>query len=134
MNANPMSDQFYAAAAAARRIVAAHAFPDSPVVVRPRGWVDEVSDDFMAAYRADPRGCLHLQSPQPVFGTLQEMGIVRCVGCYTLHALAGVRPPCDRCGGDSSDVCQGSVTVGPVVIVVSMCDACRAVTNAEQQG
>lgn len=133
MSADPVDDQIQAAAAHAERIVTAHTPPGVPPVVGPRGWVDQVADDFMAAYMANPLGCGHLENPRPVFGALQQMGVLRCTVCFAVYSHVEMGLVCVRCDTASGDVRQSTVTMGPIILVLSLCGLCRAATIAEQE-
>lgn len=132
MSAHPLDDQISAAAEHTERIASA-VFPSGTgPVIDPRGWVDSVADDFMAAYLRDRRGCGHLQSPQPVAGTLRQMGVMRCMSCFTSYLEAETWSTCDRCAA-TGDVGSNAVTVGPLLLVLVLCQVCHVATLAEQE-
>ncbi|MFG1709200.1 hypothetical protein ACFLIM_39015 [Nonomuraea sp. M3C6] len=103
-------------------------------MIEPRGWVNSVAADFMAAYLRRRQGCGHLQSPQPVFGTPRQMGVMRCMACFLSYFdEAESFSTCDRCAATCDDVGGSAVTEGPILLVLMLCRACRTATLAEQE-
>ncbi|GAB2918378.1 hypothetical protein ACFMQL_20360 [Nonomuraea fastidiosa] len=129
MSANPLHDQIEAAAAHMERI-AANLFAGGKVE-EPGGWVQQVADEFMAAFRKNHDQCDHLGSPQPVFGTVAQPGVLRCVRCFTDWFEAKAWSRCDRCGREC-DPSANAITVGALMIVVCLCQACHDALAAGQ--
>ncbi|MFF0770943.1 hypothetical protein ACFYUK_18805 [Nonomuraea wenchangensis] len=134
MSANPIDDQIEAAVAHTGRI-AADIFASGSKVDDPRGWVQQVADDFAAAYLVDLRGCGHLESPQPVFGAASQMGALWCLRCFYPRFTEAMWSTCDRCGRISpeGEAAVSAVTMGAVILVLCLCPPCQATVTAEQQ-
>ncbi|GGO63107.1 hypothetical protein [Nonomuraea cavernae] len=134
MSANPVDDQISAAAEHTERIVSAIFASAAAPVIDPVGWVSSVTKDFLAAYLRCRRRCGHLQSPQPVFGTPQQMGVMRCRACFLSYfGEAEAFSTCDRCAATGDGLGGTAVTAGPILLVLMLCEACRTATLAEQE-
>ncbi|PRX66143.1 hypothetical protein B0I32_106279 [Nonomuraea fuscirosea] len=129
MNMDPLQDQIDAAAAEAGRF-AAGVFREG-TVNSPSGWIEQVADDFLRAYLGDPRRCEHLGSPRPTFGSLSQMGVMRCLPCFTSWFSEDAWSACNRCG-QVGDTTVSAVTMGPIVVVLCLCNGCHGVLLAEQ--
>ncbi|MDP9843298.1 hypothetical protein [Streptosporangium lutulentum] len=92
-----------------------------------------MSDVFTTAYHQFPQECGHLRNPQPVFGTLREMGFLRCQPCFDAYTEAETWSTCDRCGANRGDVSSSAVTRGPLVLMLHLCASCTAASLAEQE-
>lgn len=141
-DANPVQDQVHAAARdAANRLRTVSENSDyevrlfgpiaKAIVAR---WFDEAGDE-----PHEQAMCGHVsEAPQVVFSAAPFPGVCTCADCFTqmwrsytdLMMKLGRGRPCDGCHQFADEGKTGVVSVGPMLMTVSMCYVCCAIEDA----
>ena len=89
--------------------------------------IEQFAEDILSG---DVRVCEHLAqpiSPQPALGVFGNgPGRLACLHCVRTLMPTGPRTPihCDHCGAPMDDAGPVLVEVGPVALLVLLCDPC----------
>lgn len=98
-----------------------------------RRWFEEAGDDTMHAM------CGHVAgTPQVVYSAAPFPGVTTCADCFNqmwgdytgLMMKLGKGRPCDGCHTFADEGKTGIVSVGPMLMTVSMCGICCAIEDA----
>ena len=144
MTANPIYDQVEAAARdAANRLKTVAENADKKYEVRGFGpvaqqvvkhWFDNAGDE--PEHQAM---CSHVsESPQVVFSAANFPGVCLCADCFNqmwsdytgLMMSLGRGRPCDGCHGFADEGKTAVMSVGPMLMTVSLCMVCCAIDDA----
>lgn len=144
MMANPLYDQLDAAARdAANRLIEVAQRSENQYEVRGFGpvaqsvvrhWFDHAGDD-----PEQQAMCEHVaESPQVVFSAAPFPGVSMCAVCFNeawrcytgLMLRLGRGRPCDGCHTFAEEGKTAVMSVGPMLMTVSMCGVCCAIDDA----
>ncbi|TMR97571.1 hypothetical protein [Nonomuraea basaltis] len=125
-----VTDQIQAAADDARRIYESLSDPVAhPIVPIHSVWVATAVTEFLAVYGPDPRGCVHLDHPQPLYGFVAVPGGVLCRECVSNIIQGAKLGRCDHCGIHcaAQELSYGLINGGILTLIFVLCHPCNSI-------
>ncbi|MDF5756617.1 hypothetical protein [Spongiactinospora sp. TRM90649] len=121
-----LADQLAAAIAQSRQMIRSLDTPASRVRPGVPPWVADKCEQFLRDHLDKPRGCLHLEHPQPLWGFTSLSGALLCRGCMGFFMLVNPVAPCERCGAEGPEGFYGLVNTGGVLtLIYAVCGPCK---------